>query len=267
VKTPQARGKLVAEMMSFAPWKAKPVRRIYIPKSNGKVRPLGIPTIKDRCFQAMVKNALEPEWEARFERSSYGFRPGRSCQDAITKICCVAQRTTKKKWVIDADIKGAFDNINHECLLNAIGNFPARELIKQWLKAGCMVGRNLHPTEAGTPQGSVISPLLANIALNDMDKMLGIKYNPKAQYSYSNRSIIRYADDFVIFTGTKEDTEKIIPILTEWLKERGLELSKEKTKIVSLSEGFNFLGFTIRHQPCKRNNKGIICSLHQAKNR
>lgn len=256
VKTSHARGKLVTEMMRFAPWKAKPVRRIYIPKSNGKVRPLGIPTIKDRCFQAMVKNALEPEWEARFERSSYGFRPGRSCQDAIAKIYNVAQRATRKKWVIDADIKGAFDNISHDFLLKSIGNFPARELIKQWLKAGCMTGRNLQSTETGTPQGSVISPLLANIALNDMDKMLGIKYAPKAQHSYSKRSIVRYADDFVIFTETQEDTEKIIPILTEWLKERGLELSKEKTKIVSLSEGFDFLGFTIRHQPCKRNDKG-----------
>jgi RNA-directed DNA polymerase len=158
VKTAAARGKLVAELSAFTPWKAKPARRVYIPKSNSKLRPLGIPVIKDRCFQAMVKNALEPFWEARFEGMSYGFRPGRGCHDAIQRIYLLACPHRSKKWVLDADIRGAFDNISHDFLLQAIGKFPARELIKQWLKAGYMEGDVFHETEAGTPQGGVITP-------------------------------------------------------------------------------------------------------------
>jgi RNA-directed DNA polymerase len=136
VKTPIARGKLADELSAFTLWNSKPARRVYIPKANGKQRPLGIPVIKDRCLQAMVKNALEPEWEAKFEITSYGFRPGRSCHDAIEKIFGLARPNKRKKWVVDADIKGAFDNISHEFLLKAIGAVPGRELIKQWLKAG-----------------------------------------------------------------------------------------------------------------------------------
>src|SRR5215468_6306662 len=160
VKTPAARGELVERLATFQPWRAKPVRRVYIPKANGKVRPLGIPTILDRCQQARVKNALEPSWEARFEGSSYGFRPGRGCHDAIEKIYGLARPNKTKKWVLDADIKGAFDNIGHEHLLKAIGQIPGKELIKQWLKAGYMEQGEFHTTEAGTPQGGVISPLL-----------------------------------------------------------------------------------------------------------
>ena len=158
VKTPRARGQLVDHLATFQPWRARPIRRVSIPKSNGKQRPLGIPTIQDRCLQAMVKNALEPEWEARFEGSSYGFRPGRGCQDAIGKIYLLCRPHKRKKWILDTDIQGAYDNIDHDFLLKTIGQAPGRELVRQWLKAGVMEDGVFHETPLGTPQGGVITP-------------------------------------------------------------------------------------------------------------
>lgn len=155
IKTPKARGVLVEILRKLIPWKPYPTRRVYIPKSSGKQRPLGIPSIIDRCLQAIVKNALEPFWESKFEGSSYGFRPGRSPHDAIGKIYLIARPNKTKKWVLDADIKGCFDNIAHEPLLKVIGNFPARKLISLWLKAGYVDKGVFHETETGTPQGGV----------------------------------------------------------------------------------------------------------------
>ncbi len=157
VKTPEERAALCQELGQLELHKVHPVRRIYIPKKKGQ-RPLGIPVIADRGVQAMVKNALEPYWEARFEGISYGFRPGRGCHDAIQKIQGIARANATRKWVLEADIEGAFDNIGHCALQEAIGNFPARELIKQWLKAGYVEEDMLYPTETGCPQGGVMTP-------------------------------------------------------------------------------------------------------------
>jgi RNA-directed DNA polymerase len=253
VKTPAARGRLVESLSTYQPWKAKPARRVYIPKASGKPRRLGIPTIIDRCLQAKVKNALEPSWEARFEASSYGFRPGRGSHDAIGKIYSIARPNKRKKWVVDADITGCFDNIDHQFLLNTIGPVPGRELIKQWLKAGYVDKGVLYDTESGTPQGGVISPLLANIALHGMEKALDVKYRQGT--IRGPRAVVRYADDFVVFCESKEDAEQAEITLKEWLGKRGLTLSKEKTQIAHLTQGFDFLGFNIRHYKAPQTSK------------
>lgn len=196
VKTPAARGQLVDHLATLQPWRAKPVRRVYIPKKSdsSKCRPLGIPTIMDRCLQAMVKNALEPAWEARFEGSSYGFRPGRNAHDAIEKIYNFARPNTRKKVVVDADIKGAFDNISQEFILEALGDVPGKALIKQWLQAGYLEDGRYHDTPTGTPQGGVISPLLLNIALHGMEAALGVTHDAQGA-SNGKRAVVRYADD------------------------------------------------------------------------
>jgi RNA-directed DNA polymerase len=246
VKTPQARGDLVDLLDTAQPWRARPVKRVYIPKADGKrVRPLGMPTILDRCLQARVKNALEPEWEARFEGSSYGFRPGRSCHDALERIFLLACPQKRKKWVLDADLLGAFDNIDQEFLLQALGDFPAKGLIKQWLKAGYLEKGSYHDTPRGTPQGGVVSPLLLNIALHGMEEAIGVKFN-SAGTIIGTRAVVRYADDLVVFCESQEDAVAVQQVLTDWLKPRGLMLSEEKTRIVHIHEGFDFLGCQVK---------------------
>ncbi len=255
------RGQLLNTLSEYTLWKAKPTRRVYIPKANKQPHPLGIPVILDRSLQAMVKNALEPYWEAKFEGSCYGFRPGRGCHDAIEKIFgYVRPSKGKREWILDADLKGAFNEINHEFLLKTIAGFPGRELIKQWLKAGYMEDGEWNPTESGTPQGGVISPLLLNIALHGIGDALkeqrySQRYNKFVEYGSPKRDVIIYADDLVVLCESKEEAEKSRKILDNWLRPRGLQFSEEKTRIVHISEGFDFLGFNVRQYSTPRSSR------------
>ena len=211
VLTPEAKARLVDRVHQNAePFKAMPVRRVYIPKPGSrKRRPLGIPVILDRVHQARVVNALEPEWEARFEPRSYGFRPGRGCHDAIQACFEVAKgRRPKRPWVLDADLAGAFDRITHDHILSMVGSFPAREMIRQWLKAGVVENGRLHRTEEGTPQGGVVSPVLLNVALHGMEQAAGVRYLPQGWIRVDSPAVIRYADDLVVFCHTRQDAAR-----------------------------------------------------------
>ncbi len=283
VLSPKARMNLVGQLKITG--KSNPTRRVWIPKpGKDEERPLGIPTMYDRALQNLVKIALEPEWEAKFEPNSYGFRPGRSCQDAIKQIKIAIQH--RPKYILDADIAKCFDRINHLALLQKLGyTGKMRQQIKAWLKSGVIDQGVFTATSEGTMQGGVISPLLANVALHGMEKMLmefaktlDMRRNdkPNCQISWQQKvkslTFIRYADDFLLIHKDLTVVQRCRELISEWLKDIGLELKPSKTRIAhtlypELSEdglaGFDFLGYHIRQLPVGKYRSSIHPSTRE----
>ncbi len=239
-KSPNQKKSAVEDLMKRSLYKASPLRRIHIPKKNGKLRPLGIPTMKDRAVQAIHLLALDPVAETLADKNSYGFRPKRSLHDAIQACFITLSQVKSAQWILEGDIKACFDKISHDWLIKNVN--MDKNVLKAWLKSGYIENNALHDTVEGFPQGGLASPCLANLALDGLEEVVLAIGKQKDKIHF-----VRYADDWIVTASSREILEeKVLPTVSAFLKERGLELSTEKTKITHINEGFDFLGFNIR---------------------